>query len=99
MEEERHDAECADRVGLHVSLADGACRVRVSLGPEVQTLTRALAAVLCEGLEGALPEEVAALPDSVVEDIAGAVLVRLRSRTACYILRRVKEALQAVRPS
>lgn len=78
-----------------MSLAGGACRVRMTLGPEVQTLTRALAAVLCEGLEGAPPEEVAALPESVVEDIAGQVLVRLRSRTAYYILRRVKQAVQA----
>jgi cysteine desulfuration protein SufE len=63
----------------------------------VQTLTRALAAILCEGLDGAAPADIAALPETVVEDIAGQVLVRLRSRTAYYILRRVKQAVQALR--
>jgi len=90
----RHDdAECADVVGVYLRAAgDGRCHFRVAMGPEVQTLTRALAAILCEGLDGATPAEVLALPEAIVEDFAGAVLLRLRSRTVYYILRRMKEA-------
>ena len=89
----RHDAECADEVGIHLRIADERCHFRVTTGPEVQTLTRALAAILCEGLDGASPAEVLALPESIVEEIAGTVLIRLRSRTVYYILRRMKEAV------
>ena len=39
--------------------------------------------------------EVTRVPDSVVEQIAGADLVRLRSRTVFYVLRRMKEAAAA----
>ena len=93
----RHDdAECADEVGVHLRVADGRCHFRVTTGPDVQTLTRALAAILCEGLDGASPAQVLALPESVVEEIAGAVLIRLRSRTVYYILRRMKEAAAKV---
>jgi cysteine desulfuration protein SufE len=93
----RHDdAECADEVGIHLRLAGGRCHFRVTTGPEVQTLTRALAVILCEGLEAAPPAEVLALPESVVEEIVGAVLIRLRSRTVYYMLRRMKEAVAGV---
>lgn len=97
IEDLRHDAaECADQVGIHVRLADGGCHFRVTLGPEVQTLTRALAAILCEGLAGATPADVLALPESFVDAIVGATLIRLRSRTVYYIVRRMKEAVQQV---
>ena len=91
VEDVRHDAECTDKVGIHLRLADG-CRFRVTLGPEVQTLTRALSAILCEGLDALPPAEVLAVPESYVDAVAGANLVRLRSRTVYYILRRMKEA-------
>ena len=91
----RHDAECTDKVGIHLRIHDG-CHFRVTLGPEVQTLTRALAAILCEGLDGLLPAEVVAVPDSFVNSVVGTELVRLRSRTVYYIVRRLKEAAGAV---
>jgi cysteine desulfuration protein SufE len=89
----RHDAECADEVGVYLRVQEGHCVFRVSAGPEVQTLTRALAAILCEGLAGAAPSEVLELPDAVVEAITGSVLVRLRNRTIFYILGRMKDAV------
>lgn len=95
IEDVRHDAECTDKVGIHLRISDG-CHFRVTLGPEVQTLTRALAAILCEGLDGLPPAEVAALSDSFVNAVVGAELIRLRSRTVYYIVRRMKEAAGAV---
>ena len=96
IEDVRHDEECTDTVGIHLRHSDrGRCHFRVSLGPEVQTLTRALSSILCEGLDGMSAAEVTRVPDSVVEQNAGADLVRLRSRTVFYVLRRMKEAAAA----
>jgi len=95
IEEVRKDAECTDTVGIHIRLGDGGrCHFRVTLGPEVQTLTRALTSVLCEGLDGAPAAEVLAVPDHFVDEIAGAELVRLRSRTVHYVFHRMKEAVR-----
>ena len=91
IEDVRHDAECTDKVGIHLRITDG-CHFRVTLGPEVQTLTRALAAILCEGLDSLAPPDARALPESYVDAVVGAELIRLRSRTVYYILRRMKEA-------
>ena len=96
IEDVRHDAECTDKVGIHLRIAGG-CHFRVTLGPEVQTLTRALAAILCDGFDSLPPAEVAALPDSFVDAIVGTTLIRLRSRTVYYILSRMKEAAGAGR--
>lgn len=93
-EDTRLDAECTDKVGIHLRFHDG-CRFRVTLGPEVQTLTRALAAVFCEGFAGLRAEEVLALPESFITEIAGTTLVKLRSRSVFYILRRMKAAAAA----
>jgi cysteine desulfuration protein SufE len=91
--EVRRDAGCNDTAGIHLRRGDhGALTVRVSLGPEVQTLTRAMAAVLCQGLDGATAEEISAVPESFVADLAGSELVRLRNRSVYYLLRRLKEA-------
>jgi cysteine desulfuration protein SufE len=92
----RHDPECADKVGIHLRMVDGSCHFRIAPGPEVQTLTRALAAILCEGLEGARPDEVLSLPDAFPEEIAGSTLTRLRFRTVPYILHRMKEAVSGL---
>jgi cysteine desulfuration protein SufE len=93
IEDVRHDPECMDTVGVHLKVIDGRCRFRVSFGPQVQTLTRALTAILCEGLAGATMDEVQSLPDNAAEKFAGAQLVRLRSRTTAYVLRRMKNAV------
>src|SRR5215210_3704721 len=55
----RKDEECADTVGVYLHVADaGKAHIRVTLGPEVQTLTRAMTAILCKGLDGVTPQEV-----------------------------------------
>lgn len=93
LEDVRHDAECTDTVGIHVRL-EGGDRVHfaVSLGPKVQTLTKALTTILCRGLNGCTLGEVLAVPRDFVPRIVGADLVRLRSQTVYYVLGRMKEA-------
>ena len=66
---------------------------RVSLGPEVQTLTRAMTSILCKGLAGSSPEKILALEADFVPRIIGANLVRQRSQTVYYVLGRMKGAL------
>ncbi len=92
--DERKDPECTDKVGVYVRLEEGGrLHFAVTLGPQVQTLTRALATILCRGLEGATPAEVLGLPQDFVPRIIGEQLVRLRSRTVYYVLSRMKEAV------
>ena len=97
-EDVRHDAECTDKVGVHLRLENGSqAHFALSFGPKVQTLTRALGVILCRGLAGATLEEILALEPDFVPRITGAELVRLRSRTVYYVLRRMQEAARALR--
>lgn len=97
LEDVRHDAECTDTVGIHLRL-EGSSQVHfaVSLGPKVQTLTKALTTILCRGLKGSNLHEVLAVPQDFVPRIIGAELVRLRSQTVYYVLGRMKQAATAL---
>src|SRR5256714_11080264 len=87
----RKDEECADKVGVYLHVDDkGRAHLRMTLGPEVQTLTRAMTAILCKGLEGATPQEILDLPSDFVTRIVGSELVRVRSQTTYYVLTRIK---------
>src|SRR4051812_4839077 len=87
----RKDEECADTVGVYLHVdADGKAHIRMTLGPEVQTLTRAMTAILCKGLDGCTPQEILDLPSDFVTRIVGAELVRVRSQTIYYVLSRIK---------
>lgn len=91
LEDVRKDEECADTVGVYLQVdAEGKAHFRMTLGAEVQTLTRAMTAILCKGLDGATPQEVLDLPSDFVTRIVGAELVRVRSQTTYYILTRMK---------
>lgn len=94
LEDVRKDEECTDTVGvfLRVEPGDRAARFRIELGPHVQTLTKAMTAILCKGLNGATPEEILAVPQDFVPQIVGGQLVRIRSQTVYYILTRIKGA-------
>src|SRR5213080_3157357 len=86
----RKDEECADTVGVYLQVDDeGKAHFRMTLGPEVQTLTRAMAAILCKGLDGQTPQEVLDLPADFVTRIVGSELVRVRSQTVYYVLTRI----------
>ncbi len=87
----RKDEECADTVGVYLQVDDqGKAHIRMTLGPEVQTLTRAMTAILCKGLDGCTPQEILDLPSDFVTRIVGAELVRVRSQTTYYVLTRIK---------
>jgi cysteine desulfuration protein SufE len=91
MEDVRKDEECTDTVAIFMRLDEhGDAHFRVTLGPQVQTLTRAMSSILCKGLEGITPEEVLAVPADFVPRIVGAELVRVRSQTVYYLLTRMK---------
>jgi cysteine desulfuration protein SufE len=91
LEDVRKDEECADTVGVHLQVDEqGKAHFRMTLGPEVQTLTRAMSSILCKGLDGVPPQEVLDLPSDFVTRIVGAELVRVRSQTTYYILTRMK---------
>ena len=87
----RKDEECTDTVGVYLHVdSEGKAHIRMTLGPEVQTLTRAMTAILCKGLDGATPQEILDLPSDFVTRIVGAELVRVRSQTTYYVLTRIK---------
>src|SRR5947207_9088895 len=87
----RRDAECTDTVGVYLHVDErGKAHIRITLGPEVQTLTRSMTAILCKGLEGSTPQEILDLPSDFVTRIVGTELVRIRSQTTYYVLTRIK---------
>lgn len=94
LEDTRKDEECTDTVGVFLRVDRGtrALHFRIRLGAHVQTLTRAMTAILCKGLDGATPEQVLDVPQDFVPKIVGGQLVRLRSQTVYYILTRMKSA-------
>ena len=91
LEDVRKDEECADTVGVFLRVGEGGkSHFRMTLGPQVQTLTKAMTAILCKGLDGVTPKEVMELESDFVPKIVGAQLVRVRSQTTYYILSRMK---------
>ncbi|HEY5742584.1 MAG TPA: hypothetical protein VIS99_08585 [Terrimicrobiaceae bacterium] len=93
LEDVRKDEECTDTVGIFLRVdPDNSSHLRVTLGPQVQTLTKAMTSILCKGLEGITPQELLDVPADFVPKIVGADLVRQRSQTVYYILTRMKSA-------
>jgi cysteine desulfuration protein SufE len=91
MQDVRKDEECADTVGVFLKVhPDRRVSFRMTLGPHVQTLTKAMASILCKGLEGAKPEEIVDLDSDFIPKIVGGYLVRQRSQTTYYVLSRMK---------
>src|SRR3954462_2838635 len=91
LEDVRKDEECDDTVGVYLHVDEkGRAQIRMTLGPEVQTLTRAMTAILCKSLEGCTPQEILNLPSDFVTRIVGSELVRIRSQTIYYVLSRIK---------
>ena len=95
LEDTRKDEECTDTVGVFLRIDDARlCHFRITLGPQVQTLTRAMTTILCQGFNGSSPETVLEAPADFVPQIVGAELVRLRSQTVYYVLGRMKSAVK-----
>lgn len=98
LEDVRKDEECTDTVGVFLRV-DAARRVefKVTLGDKVQTLTKAMTSILCQGLSGCTLEEVLDLPRDFVSQMIGSQLVRIRSQTVYYVLTRMKTACKVLR--
>lgn len=93
LEDVRKDEECTDTVGVFLKVDDKMqTQFRMTLGPQVQTLTKAMTAILCRGLDGVTPQIILELPNDFVPKIVGQKLVRVRSQTIYYILGRMKGA-------
>src|SRR5271163_2464946 len=59
LEDIRKDEECTDTVGVFLKVDnESRAAFRVTLGPQVQTLTRAMTSILCRGLENATVREI-----------------------------------------
>lgn len=97
LEDVRKDEECTDTVGVYLKLdTEQHAHFRVTLGPQVQTLTKAMTSILCRGLDGLPLDEIMALPADFVPKIVGGQLVRIRSQTVYYILTRIKSACKVL---
>jgi cysteine desulfuration protein SufE len=93
VEDVRKDEECTDTVGVYLRTdGDDRAHFAIILGPKVQTLTKAMTAILCRGLNGTPIQQVLDIPADFVPRIIGAELVRLRSQTVYYVLSRMKTA-------
>ena len=93
LEDVRKDEECTDTVGVFMKVDEGKqAHFRITLGPQVQTLTKAMTSILCRGLDGSTLDEILDLPSDFVPRIVGSNLVRIRSQTVYYILTRMKSA-------
>lgn len=96
LEDVRKDEECTDTVGVFIKVDDDKkVHLRITLGPQVQTLTKAMTSILCKGLEGSTLQQILDVPADFVPRIVGAQLVRVRSQTVYYILTRIKGACTA----
>jgi cysteine desulfuration protein SufE len=96
LEDVRKDEECTDTVGVFMKVdPEQRTHFRIALGPQVQTLTKAMTSILCKGLEGCTLKEILDVPADFVPKIVGGQLVRIRSQTVYYILTRIKSACTA----
>jgi cysteine desulfuration protein SufE len=97
MEDVRKDEECTDTVGVYLRMDEEQhAHFRITLGPQVQTLTKAMTSILCTGLDGLSLTEILELPADFVPKIVGGQLVRIRSQTVYYILTRIKSACKVL---
>ena len=97
LEDVRKDEECTDTVGIFLNLdGGGGAHFRVSLGSQVQTLTRAMTSILCKGLDGCTLDQILEVPSDFVPKIVGGELVRQRSQTVYYVLTRMKGAAKVL---
>ena len=91
----RKDEQCIDTVGVFLRIENRRARFKVKLGPNVQTLTKAMTTILCRGLDNCDFEEILRLPEDFIVKIVGSPLVTTRSQSIYYMFSRMKEALEA----
>ncbi|MBU6302422.1 MAG: Fe-S metabolism protein SufE [Verrucomicrobia bacterium] len=93
--DDRTEPDCVDAVTLFLGIGpNGGLRLRATFGAGTQTLTRALVAILCRGLDGADLALAAELPDDFIPRIVGEPLLRSRSRSVHRLTGRLREAVR-----
>jgi cysteine desulfuration protein SufE len=86
--------ECQTPFYLHATVTDGAVMTWFDCPPEAPT-TRAFAGILAEGLSGATPEQVLAVPDDLYQKMGlAAAISPLRVRGGSAILARLKRQVR-----
>jgi cysteine desulfuration protein SufE len=86
--------ECQTPFFLRASVADGTVTTWFDCPPEAPT-TRAFAGILAEGLAGATPEQVLAVPDDLYQKMGLATAISpLRVRGGTAILARLKRQVR-----
>jgi cysteine desulfuration protein SufE len=86
--------ECTTPFFVHVELEDGRVRPYFDAPPEAPTV-RAFAGMLAEGLNGATPEQVLAVPDDFYVDAnLGEIVTPLRLRGLQAVLTRMKRQVR-----
>jgi sulfur transfer protein SufE len=93
----RQSAECQDELHLYARREGEGVRLAATVGAESTTITRALLAFWIENLSGERAEDILALESTVVPRILGDALLRQRSASAYTTLRRVQEAVGALK--
>jgi cysteine desulfuration protein SufE len=96
VEDVRKDHECLDVVGLFVKRDGNGVKLAATVGHEVTTLTRALTTLFVENLTGETVEHILGVQQDIIPRVVGEALMRQRSNTAYYTLRRIKEAVRAL---
>jgi sulfur transfer protein SufE len=94
VEDVRQDHECLDVVGLFVRREGERVHLAAEVGKEVTTLTRALTALFVENLSGETPEAILSVEPTIIPRVVGEALMKQRSNTAYYTLRRIHEAVR-----
>jgi cysteine desulfuration protein SufE len=86
--------ECQTPFYLHATVADDTVTTWFDCPPEAPT-TRAFAGILAEGLSGATPEQVLAVPDDLYQKMGlAAAISPLRVRGGSAILARLKRQVR-----
>jgi cysteine desulfuration protein SufE len=97
VEDVRKDNECLDVVGLYArKREDGKVDLAATMGQEVTTLTRALTSLFVENLNGETAENILSVKPDLIPRVVGETLMKQRSNTAYYTLRRIHEAVKAL---
>ncbi len=96
IEDVRQDHECLDAVGIYAKREGRNIKLAATVGKDATTLTRALTALLVENLNGETLENILKVPNSVINRVVGEALLRQRSNTAYYSLRRIQEVARAL---
>jgi cysteine desulfuration protein SufE len=88
------DPICTDTVGIHLFQTNkNNYSLHVSLGPHVQTLTKAFACILCKTINNLSEKEILELQAEDIHELIGTPLVKQRSQITHYLLNRIKTTI------